>query len=488
MANRRCIDTRIVGSCQFLQMGKAAQALYFHCIAHADDDGVVEGDMVLRVTRTRKTALQELIDNGFVTVLIPSQNILWTNQWQSFNNFDTRYGQPSIYRETLKQQFPTLTFKENQRKDAPSLTSGSCGSKKKLKEKKRSEVSKNNEQPTTTSSSFGTDTSSSHDTTNDESVPTTMMTTDYAFSDDIPPVKSEVQAFFEDRVFYDDEASSNKAERQTEKFFELNKKNAWRYVRRNGLLKTLEQFVSNDDRMRDRYHAWNPETQGITAAIRYCERQPDWDSHYNHKLTAYWERSKDDPDNRDRTLLDFVRHHYEDLRWDTKALIDNIDLYIPSVAEIKGRDEFALYDDYCKLHGIDFGDAKYHSDDNVQQMYRDLNGFAPVAIARLRNEVEALRKSEAEAEERARAEDPYFELKKLYGWSYEFIEVADEYNALSGIQASTENGAATIRRFVERHDGDLSTAIDDLRDSTAKMRSRRSQRLWEDEEEPLPFE
>lgn len=123
MANRRMIDTRIVSSPRFLSMGKAAQALYFHLIANSDDEGVTVAGTVLRVTNTRKTALQELIENNFVTMLIPSQNIVYTNEWHSFNRVDTRYGQSSYYHDTLREHFPDIPFVDFKRKTDNNPTS-----------------------------------------------------------------------------------------------------------------------------------------------------------------------------------------------------------------------------------------------------------------------------------------------------------------------------------------------------------------------------
>ena len=56
-------------------MSAAARAFYLSLIANADADGVAEAGFILRATRTRKTALQELIDNNFVAMLIPNANV-----------------------------------------------------------------------------------------------------------------------------------------------------------------------------------------------------------------------------------------------------------------------------------------------------------------------------------------------------------------------------------------------------------------------------
>ena len=89
-------------------MKSAAKSLYMAMIASADDDGVVEAKGVLMITGTRKTALQELIDYGYVAMLEPKECIVWIVGWQSFNNIDVRYGTASCYRDTLKRHFPDI--------------------------------------------------------------------------------------------------------------------------------------------------------------------------------------------------------------------------------------------------------------------------------------------------------------------------------------------------------------------------------------------
>lgn len=126
MANRRCFDIRMVESDRFLSLGKSAQCLYFHLIAHADDDGVCEAGVTLRVVGVRKTALKELETAGFITVLIPDRNVVYIIDWQRFNTIDARYGRPSYYRETLKAFFPNIEVVEFRGKNTVSLASNTC--------------------------------------------------------------------------------------------------------------------------------------------------------------------------------------------------------------------------------------------------------------------------------------------------------------------------------------------------------------------------
>lgn len=108
MANRRCMNCKMVLSPRFQTMKPASKSLYMAMIASADDDGVVEAKGVLMITGTRKTALQELIDYGYVAMLEPKECIVWIVGWQSFNTVDVRYGTASYYRDTLKRHFPNI--------------------------------------------------------------------------------------------------------------------------------------------------------------------------------------------------------------------------------------------------------------------------------------------------------------------------------------------------------------------------------------------
>lgn len=108
MANRRCIDIRLVNCSEFLDMGKSSQALYFNLVANADDDGVADAKIAKRVTGIRQAALDELIRLGFIRMMDSKKCIVYVDGWQSFNTVDARYGQPSRYRETLHELFPDI--------------------------------------------------------------------------------------------------------------------------------------------------------------------------------------------------------------------------------------------------------------------------------------------------------------------------------------------------------------------------------------------
>lgn len=108
MANRRCISCKVVLSPRFQRMKPAAKSLYMVLVALADDDGVVEAHGALITAGARKTALTELMDNGYVAMLDDMDCIVWVVGWQTFNTVDVRYGTASYYRSTLKAHFPNI--------------------------------------------------------------------------------------------------------------------------------------------------------------------------------------------------------------------------------------------------------------------------------------------------------------------------------------------------------------------------------------------
>ena len=108
MAKRRMISCGLVSKERFIMLPKAAQALYFHLIANADDDGIAEGNTVVRLIRARRRDLEALTSAGYVYVLEPASNIVWITGWQSFNYIPKGRGTPSEYRETLLEHFPDI--------------------------------------------------------------------------------------------------------------------------------------------------------------------------------------------------------------------------------------------------------------------------------------------------------------------------------------------------------------------------------------------
>lgn len=258
LANRRCISSKITESLQFYNLSKASQALYLHLIANADDDGIAEGKLVLRLGGFKGRDLQGLIESGFVTVIEPSNNIVYVENFQSFNTLKDDRSTPSIYRQHLIDRFPALEnvlFKP--KRNAFGKQNDSV-SQSKLSQGKSNQVnpsqvsSKLKEEP----SGDGMDDSDNEQTQTDnchDLFP-------FDFSDaTIPPSNRMIEAFFRERVYYGiDDSPSLQAPKQANSFIKLNEKNGWHFVQKNGLLATLEQFIRHDATMSRKYDEWQP--------------------------------------------------------------------------------------------------------------------------------------------------------------------------------------------------------------------------------------
>ncbi|MDO4975471.1 MAG: hypothetical protein Q4E61_04075, partial [Alphaproteobacteria bacterium] len=84
MAERRMFSKKIIDSARFLKMPISSQALYFHMGVRADDDGVVEGYNVMKMTGATEDDLKVLVAKGFVTVL-NDDLVSYINDWKEHN-------------------------------------------------------------------------------------------------------------------------------------------------------------------------------------------------------------------------------------------------------------------------------------------------------------------------------------------------------------------------------------------------------------------
>ena len=92
LAKKRMIDCSLVASSDFDDLSFMAQALYVRLVADTDDMGVAEAGAVVRLsTRMRMKALDELIDNGFVTLIRDKGKIVYINGFHD-NNFFSHHG------------------------------------------------------------------------------------------------------------------------------------------------------------------------------------------------------------------------------------------------------------------------------------------------------------------------------------------------------------------------------------------------------------
>lgn len=102
-ADRRMTNTLMIRSNDFNRLSFMAQALYQQLLADTDDFGVAEGESVIRhIPRMRKSALMELIENDYITLIRQDGLIVYINTFHKTNNFSTHGAKPSLYMAELQ--------------------------------------------------------------------------------------------------------------------------------------------------------------------------------------------------------------------------------------------------------------------------------------------------------------------------------------------------------------------------------------------------
>lgn len=110
MANRRMFSNRIARSAKFLQMPLEAQALYFHLILNADDDGVVETYPITRTLGTASDIIKILLTKEFIMRLNEDQ-VMLINDWQEHNSIRSDRKVDSIYKHLIPENVDLLEAK-----------------------------------------------------------------------------------------------------------------------------------------------------------------------------------------------------------------------------------------------------------------------------------------------------------------------------------------------------------------------------------------
>lgn len=102
MAVRRMMSRRVTDSTRFLKMPLTSQALYFHLVQHADDDGVVEAYPVIRSTGANEDDLKILVGKGFAIVL-NEDFVTYLPDWLEHNSVraDRKVGKITIYTSNM---------------------------------------------------------------------------------------------------------------------------------------------------------------------------------------------------------------------------------------------------------------------------------------------------------------------------------------------------------------------------------------------------
>lgn len=117
------IAYRIIDSAKFLKMPISTQALYFHLIVRADDDGVVEAFNIMRMTGSTEDDLRVLVSKQYVTIL-NEDLVAYINDWNQHNLIRPDRKIDSMYKELLLKIIPDVEIvKKRQRADTKKLSS-----------------------------------------------------------------------------------------------------------------------------------------------------------------------------------------------------------------------------------------------------------------------------------------------------------------------------------------------------------------------------
>ena len=112
MAQRRMFSIKVIDSARFLKMPSSSRLLYFDLCMRADDDGVVEGFNVLRMTGATEDDLRILVAKDFVKVL-NEDLVTYVTDWKEHNKIRADRKVDSIYKDLLLSVFPDAKLLES---------------------------------------------------------------------------------------------------------------------------------------------------------------------------------------------------------------------------------------------------------------------------------------------------------------------------------------------------------------------------------------
>lgn len=129
MAQRRMFSNRIANSAKFLQMPLESQALYFHLILRADDDGVVESYPVMKLLGSSVDTFKVLQAKGFIQQLNEDQVVI-ISDWIEHNYIRADRKVDSIYKSLIPESIkliepkPRVDVKDNSKRLGGQSTDG----------------------------------------------------------------------------------------------------------------------------------------------------------------------------------------------------------------------------------------------------------------------------------------------------------------------------------------------------------------------------
>lgn len=107
MANRRMVNIRLIDSDFFLDLPLSAQALYFHMLMRADDDGFVNGPArLIRTLGCNNDDYKLLIAKNLILAF--ETGVIVIKHWRIHN-----YIRKDRYRESICQKEKEQLFLEN---------------------------------------------------------------------------------------------------------------------------------------------------------------------------------------------------------------------------------------------------------------------------------------------------------------------------------------------------------------------------------------
>lgn len=110
---RRMFSKRIISSGRFLKMPPSAQALYFHLAINADDDGVVEAHLIIKITDSKEDDYSILKIKRFIYQLNEDLVVVIVD-WREHNLIRPDRKIDSIYKDVLKEKMPDIKLIEPQ--------------------------------------------------------------------------------------------------------------------------------------------------------------------------------------------------------------------------------------------------------------------------------------------------------------------------------------------------------------------------------------
>ena len=104
MAERRMFAKAITTQLRFLKLSENARLLYYDLGMAADDDGVVESFMVIRMTGASTKSLYELEENGFIDLIDEENLVAYIVDWHTNNQIRKDRYHESYYAQLLREK------------------------------------------------------------------------------------------------------------------------------------------------------------------------------------------------------------------------------------------------------------------------------------------------------------------------------------------------------------------------------------------------